>query len=322
MENMRLTYADIEAAYNKISPYLKETPLEKSIYLSDDTKNVYMKLECMQPIKAFKVRGAYNKILSLSDEEKEMGIAAISSGNHGIAVSFVSKMLGLKPAKIIVPRNTPKSKIDKIKFYGGEVVLMGDCFDEANSQGMEYIKDTGCYLVDGWDNDEKIYAGQGTVAYEMLKQNPSIDTILVPIGGGSLVTSTAVVAKHINPDIKVIGLYSESCPAWDDSVKENKLYYEYPSKDSVCEAMVGGIGHLSFSLRELVDDALMVKEDIIKDAMIHAILNEKIVAEAAGAVPIAAIMQYGDKIPGKNIGLIISGGNANNDLIIEQIKKM
>ena len=322
MENTRLTYADVENAYKKISSYVNETPLEKSVYLSNDTKNVYLKLECMQPVKAFKIRGAYNKILSLSDEEKSMGMAAVSSGNHGIAVSYVSKMLGLKPAKIIVPNNTPKSKIDKIKFFGGDVVLMGNCFDEANSLGMEYIKDKGYYFVDGWDNDEKIYAGQGTCAYEIFKQNPDIDTVLVPIGGGSLMTSTAVVAKHINPDIKVIGLYSESCPAWAASVKENKLYYEYPSEESVCEAMVGGIGHLSYSLRGYVDDALMVKEDIIKEAMIHAILNEKIVAEAAGAVPIGAMMQYGDRIPGKNIALIISGGNADSDLIVKQIKKM
>lgn len=320
MEKYRLAYADIEKAYKKISPYIRKTPLEKSIYLSGKDRNVYLKLECMQQVKAFKIRGAFNKVLSLTDEEKEMGLAAVSSGNHGIAVSYVSKMLNMKPALIIVPKNTPKSKIEKIEFYGGKTVLMGECFDEAYKQGMEYIKDKGYYYIDGWDNDELIYAGQGTCAYEIFEQIKDIDTLLVPIGGGSLVTSSAVVAKHINPNIKVIGVYSESCPAWEASVRENRLYYEYDSMESICEAMVGGIGHLSFELKDFVDYAISVKEEVIKDAMIHAIFNEKIVAEAAGAVPIAAMMQYGNQIPGKNIALIISGGNADNNIILEKMK--
>lgn len=312
----KLEFEDIKNAKQNLSKYINDTPLEKSVYLSDDRK-VFLKLECQQPIKAFKIRGALNKILSLSEMEREKGVAAISSGNHGIAVSYVSEMLGMKPATVIVPENTPNSKIEKMKAYGANVLLMGNCFDEAYAKGMEYIHKNNYTYIDAWDEDDEVYAGQGTVGIEIMQQNPDIDTIILPIGGGGLCTSTALAAKSINPDVKIIGVYSESCPAWGRSVAENKLYHEYPSKYSICEAMIGGIGKLSFSMRELVDISLEVKESVIKEAMAHAVLNEKIVAEAAGATPIAAMMQYGKQIPGENIALVISGGNANNDVLKE-----
>lgn len=316
MGTSKLEFEDIKKAKTRISKFINATFLEKSIYLSDN-RNVFLKLECQQPIKAFKIRGALNKILSLSETERDKGVAAISSGNHGIAVAYVSQMLHMKPAVVIVPKNTPNSKIEKMKAYGADVLLMGNCFDEAYAQGMEYINQNDCTYIDAWDDDAQVYAGQGTVGLEIMKQNPEIDTIIIPIGGGGLCTSTALAAKSINPNVKIIGVYSESCPAWGRSVDENKLYHEYPSKDSICEAMVGGIGKLSYSMRDLVDMSLEVKESVIKKAMAHAVLNEKIVAEAAGAAPIAAYMQYENKIPGKNIALVISGGNANNDVLKE-----
>lgn len=320
MKKERLRFEDIDTAHERIRPYIYETPLEKSIYLSNSKQNVYLKLECQQSIKAFKIRGALNKILQLTDKEKSIGVAAISSGNHGIAVAYVSKLLNMKQAIIIAPENTPKSKIDKIRYYGGEVIFMGLCFDEAHHLGMEYIKGKGFTFIDGWDDDPEVYAGQGTVALEIMKQNPEIDTILVPIGGGGLCTGIAVAAKGIKPDVKVIGLYSEACTAWPDSIRDNKLYNDYPSGDSICEAMVGGIGHLSFEMNHWIDGSLKISESYVKRAMIHAALNEKIIAEAAGAVPIAAMLQYKDEIPGKNVALIISGGNANNDVLVEEMK--
>lgn len=311
-----LRVENIKDAKQRLSKYIQDTPLEKSIYLSNE-RNVFLKLECQQPIKAFKIRGALNKILSLSEDEKEKGVAAISSGNHGIAVSYVSKMLGMKPATVIVPENTPNSKIEKMKAYGANVLLMGNCFDEAYAKGIKYIHNNSFTYIDAWDKDVEVYAGQGTTGLEIMNQNPEIDTIILPIGGGGLCTSTALAAKSINPDVKIIGVYSECCPAWGKSVEENHLYHEYPSGNSICEAMVGGIGEVAFSMKELVDISLEVKESIIKKAMAHAVLNEKIVAEAAGAAPIAAFMQYEKQIPGKNIALVISGGNANNDVLRE-----
>jgi threonine dehydratase len=321
MKEYRLKASDITDAQKRIKDYIYRTPLEKSIYLSDENHNVYLKLECQQPVKSFKIRGALNKMLLLTDEEKKVGISAVSSGNHGISVAYGAKLLGIETAVIIVPETTPQSKIEKITYYGGKVVLMGSNYDEAHVQGMDYIRKSGLVYIDGGDDDPLIYAGQGTAALEILDQNPDIDTILVPIGGGGLLTGTAVAAKSRKKDIKVIGLYTESCTAWPDSIRDGCLYHEYPSEDSVCEAMVGGIGHLSYEMRECIDGHLSVKEEYIKKAVLHAIMNEKIVAEASGAVPIAAVLQYKDKLPGKNIALIISGGNVNNELLIHEMKE-
>lgn len=318
----QLTFGDIQKAEERIRPFLQDTPLEKSIYLSDGNRNVFLKLECQQPIKSFKIRGALNKILSLSEREREDGVAAVSSGNHGIAVAYVTKLLGMKGATVIVPKNTPDSKVEKIRYYGAEVLLMGDCFDEAAALGTAYIREKGYRFIDGWDEDAAVYAGQGTVGLEIMRQNPEIDTILAPIGGGGLCTGVAVAAKSINPKVRVIALYSESCRAWPDSVRDQKVYHEYPSEESICEAMVGGIGNLSYAMRKWVDDSLEIKEEIIRKAMLHAVMNEKIVAEAAGAVPIAAMLQYGERIPGKNIALVISGGNVDNRILAEEFRKL
>lgn len=320
MEQEMLTYEDIRSAYERIQKHVIQTPLEKSIYLSSEQKEVFLKLECQQISKAFKVRGAFNRMLMLTEEEKKRGVAAISSGNHGIAVAYAAKKLRMKNAVILVPENTPESKIEKIRYYGGEVHLLGQCFDEANLLGMQYIEEHGFTFIDGWDNDPLVYAGQGTVGLELMTQLADLDTILVPIGGGGLCTGIAVAAKSIRPDIRVIGLYSEACTAWPDSIRDHTIYNDYPSTDSVCEAMVGGIGHLSYRMHHWIDDSLMVSEQNIKKAMLHAVLNEKIVAEAAGAVPIGAMLQYGDQIPGKKIALIISGGNVKNELLIHEMK--
>lgn len=318
----QLTFGEILKAEERIRPFLKETPLDKSIYLSNDRQNVFLKLECQQPIRAFKIRGALNKILSLTEQERKDGVAAVSSGNHGIAVAYVTCLLGMKGATVIVPKNTPESKLEKIRYYGAEVLQMGECFDEAAALGNAYIREKGYRFIDGWDQDAAVYAGQGTVGLEILRQNPEIDTILTPVGGGGLCTGTAVAAKSINPNVKVIALYSEKCRAWADSIRDQKAYHEYPSEESICEAMVGGIGYLSYAMHEWVDDALEVKEEIIRKAMLHAVMNEKIVAEAAGAVPIAAMLQYGEKIPGKNIALVISGGNVDNRILAEEFKRI
>jgi threonine dehydratase len=318
----RFNLSDVEEARRRIRDYVYKTPLEKSIWLSGKERSVFLKLECQQPVKAFKIRGALNKLLLLSERQKSAGVAAVSSGNHGISVAYGAQLLGIRNAKIIVPETTPQSKVDKIRFYGGDVTLLGGNFDEAHEKGMAYIKESGLTCVDGWDDDPDVYAGQGTVALEILEQNPDIDTILVPVGGGGLCTGIAVAGKSQKPGLRVIPVCSEACTAWPDSVRDGRHYHEYPSAPSVCDALVGGIGCLSWSMREWLDESLTVKESFIRTATAQAVLKEKIVAEAAGAVPLAALLQYGDAIPGRNIALVISGGNVDTDLLIDIISSM
>ncbi|MEG0960747.1 MAG: pyridoxal-phosphate dependent enzyme, partial [Erysipelotrichaceae bacterium] len=168
MKKNQFNVHDVELAYNRIKPYIYKTPLEKSIYLSTKDKQCFFKLENNQTIKAFKIRGALNKMLSMSEAEKELGVSTVSSGNHGIAVSYAANMLGIKKAVIIVPKTTPISKIEKIKYYGGEVLLMGENYDGAHTLGMKYIKDHQMTFIDSYYDDPLIYAGQGTIGLEIL----------------------------------------------------------------------------------------------------------------------------------------------------------
>ena len=192
---MSFSYEEVKQAYERIRPYIRKTPLEQSFYLGDEIRNYFFKLESCQRAKNFKIRGALNKMMTLTDEEKQKGVATISSGNHGSSVSYAASLLGIENAKIIVPETTPKSKVDKIKYFGAEVMLMGKNYDEAHARGMAYIEEHGMTYIDAYYDDPKIYGGQGTIAIELLEQNPDLDTIVVPIGGGGLITGIAVAAK-------------------------------------------------------------------------------------------------------------------------------
>lgn len=319
---MSFTEKDVRDAYAAICPYVETTPLLKSYYLGSLNQNVYFKLESMQVAKSFKIRGALNKMLSLNKEQIEKGVATISSGNHGSSVSYAASLLGIKNTVVIVPKNTPKSKIDKIKYFGSDVMLMGENYDEAHNEGMAYIQKTGKTYIDAYYDDVKIYAGQGTIGLEILKQNPNIDTLVVPIGGGGLITGIAVYVKSVNPNIKIIGVQTKACPAMYASLKEHIHYKEYPSDSSICDALIGGVGALSYKLLpDYIDDIALVSEKSIADAVAFMALDEKIVAEPGSCTTIAALKEYPEKFTGKNIALVISGGNIDGALLKQLINQ-
>ncbi len=304
-----------------IHPYIYETPLSISNTLSSNDRNIYFKNEGLQPTRSFKMRGAFSKMLRLSETEKEKGVVAVSSGNHGVAVSYAAKMLGIENTLIFVPENTPASKINTIKYYGAELIVEGKSYDEAHTIGMKYVNDHQMTFIDAYDKDPLIYAGQGTAGYEILLQNPNINTIIVPIGGGGLISGIATAAKAINPDIKIIGVQTEACPAMKASMDEKHFYPEYPSETSVCEALIGGVGELAYNLSsQLIDDILIVKEKTIKKALRHMILEERTIIEASSCVVIAALMDYPNYDFGKEVALLLSGNNIDVNLMKEVIK--
>ncbi|HBV04651.1 MULTISPECIES: threonine ammonia-lyase [Mammaliicoccus] len=313
---MTFNFQDTKDAYNRIKSYTVKTPLEESFYLGDDNKKYFFKLESFQKVKSFKIRGALNKMLTLNNEEKKSGVATISSGNHGSSVSYAAKLLGIRNVKIIVPESTPQSKIDKIEYFGGEAILLGKNYDEANSLGMNYILENNLTYIDAYYDDPYIYGGQGTIGIEILEQNPDIDTIVVPIGGGGLITGIAVAAKHIKPDIKIIGVQTEACPAMIKSYQHNTFYEEYPNTDTLCDSLIGGIGKLSYKLaKDYVDEFLIVSENGIAKAVSFMAKQEKFIAEAGSCTTIAAVNEYPEKISGKNIALVISGGNIDGEIL-------
>lgn len=310
-----IQFQDVKDSKERIKEYIYTTPLEKSQYLSNDETNIYLKLENQQKMKCAKVRGAFSKITDLDPEEIAKGIVAISSGNHGAAVSYASSLLGIENATIYVPETTPKSKTEKIEYYGANVVKVGENYDEAHEIGGELIKSSGSIFIDPC-SDPTVIAGQGTIAMEILEQEPSIDTILVPIGGGGIITGISIAAKHINPDIKIIGVQTAACPAMVASLQDKQFYEMYPTEDSICDALVGGVGDIPYKMaKQCIDDIIVVEEEDIADAIKFLLLKEKVVAEPAGAVGVAAVRKNMELFKGKNVAIVITGGNIDEELL-------
>ena len=313
---MSFNYEEVKRAYERISPYIRKTPLEESFYLGDEERKYYFKLESFQRAKSFKIRGALNKMVTLTEEEREKGVATISSGNHGSSVSYAASLLGIANAKVIVPETTPQSKVDKVKYFGADVMLMGKNYDEAHALGMKYIEENGMTYIDAYYDDPKIYGGQGTIAIEILEQNPDIDTIVVPIGGGGLITGISVAAKAIKPSIRIVGVQTEACPAMIKAYEDGIFYEEYPCEESLCDSLIGGIGALSYAMaKDYVDDFIAVSEETIAKAVSFMARDEKYIVEAGSCTTVAAVMDFRERIGGKNIALVLSGGNIDGDVL-------
>ena len=312
------TYKDIEAACQALRPILPETPLVQSYYLGGGEQQFFFKLESLQHTKSFKIRGALNKLLSLADEERQRGVAAVSSGNHGISVAYGAQLLGIDRAEIIVPETTPKSKVEKIRYFGARVKLLGKNYDEAHALGMDYIRQSGMTFIDSCHNDPKIYGGQGTAVVEILRRNPDIDTVVVPIGGGGFATGTAVAAKAIKPSIRVIAVQTAACPAMIASYRDGVYYEEYPTEgETICDALVGGVGILAYEmLRDYADEIVEVSEAAIRKAVVFLLEQEKIVAEGAGASTTALVLEHPELFrSSKKTALMVSGGNIDGSLL-------
>ena len=319
---MGFDYNEVKEAYERIKSYVRKTPLEESFYLGTEDQKVFFKLESFQRAKSFKIRGALNKMLTLSPEEIERGVATISSGNHGSSVSYAASLLGIKNAKVIVPETTPQSKVDKILYFESEAMLMGKNYDEAHALGMKFIEDNGMTYIDAYYDDPKIYGGQGTIAIEILEQNPQIDTIVVPIGGGGLITGIAVAAKAIKPEIRIVGVQTENCPAMIKAYEDNVFYEEYPCEDSICDSLIGGIGALSYQMaKDYVDEFIAVSEETVGKAVSFMAKHEKYIVEAGSCVTVAALMDHRDRIGGNNVALVLSGGNIDGALLTELMNK-
>ena len=319
---MTFDFNEVRAAYERIRPYVRKTLLEESFYLGDGERRYFFKLESLQRAKSFKIRGALNKMLTLTAEEAARGVATVSSGNHGSSVSYAASLLGIQNAKVIVPEGTPQSKIDRIRYFGAEVLQMGKSYDEAHRLGLDYIRRHGLTYIDAYYDDPKSYGGQGTIGIELLEQNPDIDTIVVPIGGG-LITGIAVAAKALKPDIRIVGVQTEKCPAMIKSYEDGVFYEEYPCEgDSICDALLGGVGALSYQMvKDCVDDLVAVSEDTVGRAVSFMAREEKFVVEAGSCTTVAAVMDHRERIGGRQIALVLSGGNIDGQLLASLLEK-
>ena len=298
----------VEAARN-FRNIIKETDFCYSESLSDLTGGeVYLKLENLQQSGSFKIRGAYNKMIHLSDEEKACGVVASSAGNHAQGVAISATKLGIK-STIVMPKSAPFAKIYATRKYGGEVVLEGEVYDEAYQKALEIKEATGATFVHPF-NDPYVIAGQGTIGLELLKEQPDLDVILVPIGGGGIASGIALAVKSINPNIKVIGVQTKNAPSMYESVRSGHIE-SIPVNKTIADGIaVGRPGDLTFPLiQQYVDEIVTVSETEISQAFLLLLENCNLVCEGAGAVSVAAMLS------GQLVGAVLSGGNIDINLI-------
>lgn len=298
---------------------LLPTPLIYSPIFSEESgNNIYIKPENLQKTGAFKIRGAYNKMLKLTEAEKQRGVIASSAGNHAQGVAYAARELGIK-AVIVMPKTTPLIKVQSTKKYGAEVVLYGDVYDDAYQKAKELEEKEGYVFVHPF-NDPDVLEGQGTIALEILEQLPQTDVIVVPIGGGGLISGIACAAKQIKPNIKIVGVEPSGAASATEALKKNKLV-TLPEANTIADGTaVKRIGELNFEyIKKYVDEVVTVDDYELTEAFLLLTERHKIIAENSGVLPLAALKKLTDR--NKNVVPVVSGGNIDVLMISSMINK-
>ncbi|HHX7191454.1 TPA: bifunctional threonine ammonia-lyase/L-serine ammonia-lyase TdcB [Bacillus thuringiensis] len=312
-EILPLNIENIKKAQKILDGNARKTPLVKSFYLTSKTGGeIYLKLENMQLTGSFKFRGAFNKISQLTNEEKERGVIACSAGNHAQGVALSSHLLKIK-SKIVMPTSAPQAKVDATRGYGSEVILYGDTFDDAKAKCEEIIKETGETYLHPYD-DVEVMAGQGTIGLDILDDMWDVDTVIVPIGGGGIISGIAVALKSFNPSINIIGVQAENVHGMKASYDAGEivLHYNAPTIADGCAVKIPG--NLTFEIvKKLVDDIVTVSEEELEVAMKDLLQRGKAVVEGAGALATAALLagKVDKYVKGKKVVAVISGGNVD-----------
>ena len=308
-----LTLDDFKTVRARIAPHIKHTPLLTSRQLSDATGfDVRLKAEMFQRVGSYKIRGPLNKFALMPEDQKRRGVVCSSAGNHAQGVALAAKIHGIR-AVVCMATNATPAKIAATRAYGAEVVLHGSIWDEANEKAKELVKNEGLTYVHPFD-DEQLIAGQGTLGLEIIQDWPEVDVVVVPIGGGGLISGVSMAVKSHNPKAKVIGVESSDGPAMQASVKAGKL------ETIDCNTIIDGLrvrraGEINFSVvQRYVDDIVALPDKEIFEAMIWVMERCKLVVEGAAAAPVAALLRGLIKAPkGSKVVAVLSGGNVNLD---------
>lgn len=310
---LAVTPDDVRAAAEVIRGAVIVTECDQSRTLSEICGcNLWLKFENLQFTSTFKERGALNRLTALSPEERRRGVIAMSAGNHAQGVAYHASQLGI-PATIVMPVGTPMVKVENTRRHGAEIVISGATLEEAAEFARAHGKAQDLTMIHPYD-DPLIIAGQGTIALEMLQAVPELDTLVIPIGGGGLISGIAVAARAIQPDLRIVGVQAELYPSMYNVIKGEHL----PMRgDTLAEGIaVKSPGHITTEIiRRLVDDIVLVTEDQIERAVAMLIAIEKTVVEGAGAAGLAAVLAAPERFAGRNVGLVLTGGNIDTRLI-------
>ncbi len=316
---MTVTLDSVREAAAAILGSVAITPLTHSKTLSEITgAEVWLKHENQQFTAAFKERGALAKLLSLTPAERARGVLAVSAGNHAQAVAYHARRLGVH-AVIVMPRFTPHVKVERTRAHGAEVVLAGEHFDAARAAGLALAAERGLAVVHPYD-DEKVIAGQGTVALEMLTANPSLETLVVPVGGGGLIAGMAVAAKGMNPEVELVGVETAGFPAMKCALEGKSARF---ARTTIAEGIaVKEPGRLTLPIvREHVAGIVLVEDGDIEQAIVMLLEIEKTLAEGAGAAGLAALLRHPERFRGRRVGVVLTGGNIDPLVLAEIIQR-
>ena len=303
-----VTYNDIEKAHQRISDHIHNTPILTSDSLDNELgSNLFFKCENFQKTGSFKIRGATNSILQLEDTEIKNAIITTSSGNHGAAVAFIANKIGTS-SKIIMPNNTPKNKIENVQRYGGEIFYCEPNIKSREDTLEKMIQKSGGSIIHPY-NDEKIIAGQGTAAKELIEKVPDLDVIICPVSGGGLLSGTLLAAKNLKPDIKVFGAEPENADDTYRSILKNKIMSN-ETTDTIADGLRAQVGTVTFPIiKENVDKILLVSEEMIISSMYMIWQRLKIIIEPSCSIVLAALILNSNIFLNKKVGLILTGGN-------------
>jgi threonine dehydratase len=313
--NRQVNLTAIQNASRRIAGIAYKTPMYQSPALSKATDaNVYLKLECYQPIRVFKVRGAANKILQLSPEERKRGLVAASSGNHGLAVSYLARLTE-SHATIVVPTTAVEEKVKAIEEYGATVVKEGLFHDERFAKALEIQKATGAVLIPPFD-DPDVIAGQGTIGLEIHESLPDVDAVIVPIGGGGLISGIATAIKSLNPNAQVFGVEPERASSMYESVKNGKITHLSDTTSIADGLATREPGKLTFDcVRQFVNEILLVSESQIEKAVFTTMKECHLVIEPSAAAAVAALLEKLHPKKDAKIVVVVSGGNVSLKLL-------
>ncbi len=320
MTTTKASSLDINAAYEVLKPVVLKTPLQFHRKLSEKFGcEVYLKREDLQVVRSYKIRGAYNLIQSLTEEQRNRGVVCASAGNHAQGVAFSCKLLNIKGV-IYMPAITPKQKINQVKMFGGnniEIVLVGDTFDECQTHALEFTQQNNSVFIPPFDH-VKVMEGQGTVGKEILDEQSNIDYVFVPIGGGGLCAGLGSYFQTYSPQTKIIGVEPQGAPSMKEALKAGKPVILDTIQRFVDGASVKKVGDQTFAIcKDVIADMLLVPEGKVSSTILQLYNEDAIVAEPAGALSIAALDQYAQQIKGKKVVCILSGGNNDIDRMQE-----